>query len=169
MQICEEKRALCNKHIYFYPLMTMIQGPCWDETLHRPNRRKHSWHLESQQRWQLVIVQLTVTANDDSLELCVKVLRNSCSSGGGETQQWGAQIRCTCGRSFSLWAATAVVGESELTGAWVDLRAQVAAMKLDRLVVIVAVLLSSVYCQDSDGWTGMLEQVRCIVVIIMFV
>lgn len=51
-----------------------------------------------------------------------------------------------------------------------DLRAQVAAMKLDRLAFIVVVLLSSVYCQDSDGWTGMLEQVRrCIVVIIMFV
>ncbi|XP_075902987.1 uncharacterized protein LOC142902065 isoform X2 [Nelusetta ayraudi] len=31
-------------------------------------------------------------------------------------------------------------------------------MELDKLLVILVVLLSSVHCQDSDGWTGELEQ-----------
>lgn len=47
-----------------------------------------------------------------------------------------------------------------------DLRTQVAAMKLDKLLVIAVVLLSSVYCQDSDGWTGLLEQVRVFIVVV---
>lgn len=42
-------------------------------------------------------------------------------------------------------------------------------MKLDKLVVIVIVLLASVYCQDSDGWTGMLEQVRGFIVVAIII
>lgn len=67
----------------------------------------------------------------------------------------------------SPWAATALIGETELTSVCVDLRIQVAAMKLDKVMVIVVVLLSSVYCQDSDEWTGLLEQVREFITIVV--
>lgn len=50
-----------------------------------------------------------------------------------------------------------------------DLRTQVAGMELDKLLVILVVLLSSVYCQDSDGWTGELEQVRGFIIIIIII